>query len=245
VPTFWIALALSLLGGLGGLAIASSVLLFTDNARKKLVPWLISYAVGALLGIAMLGLLPSALDSLPAQHVFTALLLGILLFFILEKLVLWRHCHTHDCEVHGTGVASVIVGDAFHNFVDGAVIAAAVLTSVPLGVSTALAVAAHEIPQEVGDFAILLHAGYSRRKALGLNVLSALASALGAVAAFVAVDGVPHILPYLLVLAASSFLYVAMADLIPDLHKGRTDASSLRQIILIGLGILTVVLFSD
>jgi zinc and cadmium transporter len=227
VPTFWIALALSLLGGLGGLAIASSVLLFTDNARKKLVPWLISYAVGALLGIAMLGLLPSALDSLPAQHVFTALLLGILLFFILEKLVLWRHCHTHDCEVHGTGVASVIVGDAFHNFVD------------------ALAVAAHEIPQEVGDFAILLHAGYSRRKALGLNVLSALASALGAVAAFVAVDGVPHILPYLLVLAASSFLYVAMADLIPDLHKGRTDASSLRQIILIGLGILTVVLFSD
>ena len=245
MSTFWIALALSLLGGLGGLAIASSVLLFTDGARAKLVPWLISYAVGALLGIAMLGLLPSALQSLPTQHVFATLLLGILLFFVLEKLVLWRHCHTHDCEVHGTGVAAVIVGDSFHNFVDGAVIAAAVLTSVPLGVSTALAVAAHEIPQEVGDFAILLHAGYSRRKALGLNVLSALASALGAVAAFVAVDAVPHILPYALVLAASSFLYVAMADLIPDLHKGRTDASSLRQIVLIGLGVLTVVFFSE
>ena len=167
------------------------------------------------------------------------------LFFVLEKLVLWRHCHTHDCEVHESGVASVIVGDAFHNFVDGAVIAAAVVTSVPLGVSTAFAVAAHEIPQEVGDFAILLHAGYSRRKALGLNVLSALASALGAIAAFVAVDGIPATLPYFLVLAASSFLYVAMADLIPDLHKGRTDAGSLRQIVLIGLGILTVVLFSD
>ena len=188
---------------------------------------------------------PSALDSLPTQQVFATLLLGILLFFVLEKLVLWRHCHTHDCEVHGTGVAAVIVGDSFHNFVDGAVIAAAVLTSVPLGISTALAVAAHEIPQEVGDFAILLHAGYSRRKALGLNVLSALASALGAVAAFVAVDAVPHILPYALVLAASSFLYVAMADLIPDLHKGRTDASSLRQIVLIGLGVLTVVFFSE
>ena len=245
MSTFWVALALSLLGGLGGLAIASSVLLFTDGARAKLVPWLISYAVGALLGIAMLGLLPSALQSLPTQHVFATLLLGILLFFVLEKLVLWRHCHTHDCEVHGTGVAAVIVGDSFHNFVDGAVIAAAVLTSVPLGISTALAVAAHEIPQEVGDFAILLHAGYSRRKALGLNVLSALASALGAVAAFVAVDAVPHILPYALVLAASSFLYVAMADLIPDLHKGRTDASSLRQIVLIGLGVLTVVFFSE
>ena len=167
VSTFWIALGLSLLGGLGGLSVASSVLLFSDGARAKLVPWLISYAVGALLGIAMLGLLPSALAVLPVQRVFATLLGGILLFFVLEKLVLWRHCHTHDCEVHESGVASVIVGDAFHNFVDGAVIAAAVVTSVPLGVSTAFAVAAHEIPQEVGDFAILLHAGYSRRKALG------------------------------------------------------------------------------
>jgi zinc and cadmium transporter len=243
VSTFWIALGLSLLGGLGGLFVASSVLLIDDATRARLVPWLVSYAVGALLGISMLGLLPSSLESLPPGRVFGTLLAGILLFFVLEKLVLWRHCHTHDCEVHESSVASVMIGDSFHNFVDGAVIAAAVLTSVPLGVSTALAVAAHEIPQEVGDFAILLHAGYSRRKALALNVLSALASALGAVAAIIAVDGVPRALPYLLVLAASSFLYVAMADLIPGLHRGRTDASSLRQIILIGLGILTIVLF--
>ena len=128
----------------------------------------------------MLALLPETLEQLPAPRVFATLLVGILLFFVLEKLVLWRHCHTHDCEVHDSSVFPVLIGDAFHNFVDGAVIAAAVLTSVPLGISTAVAVAAHEIPQEVGDFAILLHAGYSRSRALLLNVLSALASALGA-----------------------------------------------------------------
>ena len=239
---FWIALGLSLLGGLGGLLVASGVLLIRDRLRAKLVPWLVSYAVGALLGISMMGLLPESLESLPAGRVFATLLGGILLFFILEKLVLWRHCHTHDCEVHESTVASVMIGDTFHNFVDGAVIAAAVLTSVPLGVSTAVAVAAHEIPQEIGDFAILLHAGYSRRKALLLNVLSALASAAGAIGAFLAFDFVPRTLPYFLVLAASSFLYVAMADLIPGLHRGRTDASSLRQIILIALGIATMVL---
>ena len=242
MSTFWIALGLSLLGGLGGLLVASGVLLIRDPFRAKLIPWLVSYAVGALLGISMLGLLPESLESLPAARVFATLLGGILLFFILEKLVLWRHCHTHDCEVHESTVASVMIGDTFHNFVDGAVIAAAVLTSVPLGVSTAVAVAAHEIPQEIGDFAILLHAGYSRRMALLLNVLSALASAAGAIGAFLAFDIVPRTLPYFLVLAASSFLYVAMADLIPGLHRGRTDASSLRQIILIAAGFATMVL---
>ena len=126
---------------------------------------------------------------------------------------------------------------------DGAVIAAAVMTSVPLGVSTAVAVAAHEIPQEVGDFAILLHAGYPRAKALGLNLLSGLASAVGALVAVLAFDTVPQILPYCLALAASSFLYVAMADLIPGLHRGRTDAGSMRQIVLIAAGIATMLVF--
>jgi zinc and cadmium transporter len=200
----------------------------------------VSYAVGALLGVSMLALLPSSLEQLPPTHVFSTLLAGILLFFVLEKLVLWRHCHIHDCEVHESSVFPVLIGDAFHNFVDGAVIAAAVMTSVPLGVTTAVAVAAHEIPQEVGDFAILLHAGYSRGRALLLNVMSAAASAAGAVAAFVAFDVVPRMLPYFLALAAASFLYVAMADLIPGLHRGRTDAGSLRQILLIGAGVVTM-----
>ena len=235
-----VALGLSLLGGLGGLLVASGVLLINDSARARLVPWLVSYAVGALLGVSMLKLLPSTLEQLPSSHVFTTLLIGILIFFVLEKLVLWRHCHTHDCEVHDGSVLPVLVGDAFHNFVDGAAIAAAVMVSVPVGVSLAVAVAAHEIPQEVGDFAILLHAGYSRSKALLLNVLSAGASAVGAVAAFVLLDTLPGILPYFLVLSAASFLYVAMADLIPGLHRGRTDASSMRQIVLIAAGVATM-----
>jgi zinc and cadmium transporter len=237
-----IALGLSLLGGLGGLVVASSVLLFPDGMRTRLVPWLVSYAVGALLGVSMLEMLPAVLAQLPASSVFATLLAGILLFFLLEKLVLWRHCHTHDCEVHETSAFVVLAGDTFHNFVDGAVIGAAVIASIPLGVSTALAVAAHEIPQEVGDFAILLHKGYSRRRALVVNALSGCASAAGAISAFLALDLLPRALPYVLVLAASSFIYVAMSDLIPDLHRGRTDAGSLRQIVLIALGVATMLL---
>jgi len=240
VSTLFIAIGLSLVGGLGGLLLASGVLLINDAARSKLIPWLVSYAVGALLGVSMLALLPETLEQLTSAQVFTTLLWGILLFFLLEKLVLWRHCHVHDCEVHEGTIVPVLVGDTFHNFVDGAVIAAAVITSVPLGVSTAFAVAAHEIPQELGDFALLLHAGYSRKTALLLNVLSGTASAIGAVAAFIAVETLPRLLPYILTLAAASFLYVAMADLIPGLHRGRTDASSLRQLLLIAAGVLTV-----
>jgi zinc and cadmium transporter len=244
VSTFAIVLGLSLLGGLGGLLIASGVLLFTDSVRARLVPWLVSYAVGALLGVSLLAMLPEALTQLSSVRVSSTLLGGILLFFVLEKLVLWRHCHEADeCQVHTNAAYLVLIGDGFHNFVDGAVIAAAVMTSVPLGISTAIAVAAHEIPQEVGDFAILLHAGYSRQRALLLNVLSAVASTVGAVLAYAMFDVMPRTLPYCLALAAASFLYVAMADLIPGLHRGHTDGSSFRQILLVGAGIGTMLVF--
>ena len=242
MSTLFLALGLSVLGGLGGLLVAASVLLIKDSARTRIVPWLVSYAVGALLGAATLKILPEAVEQVAPARLFATLLVGVMLFFVLEKLVLWRHCHTHDCEVHDGSVVGVIVGDSFHNFIDGAVIATAVMTSVPLGISTAIAVAAHEIPQELGDFAILLHAGYSRGRALLLNVLSGLSSALGAVVAFVAFDFVPTLRPYCLALSAASFLYVAMADLIPGLHRGRTDAASMRQILLIGAGIGTMML---
>jgi len=238
----FLALGLSVVGGLGGLLVAASVLLINDSARTRVVPWLVSYAVGALLGAATLKILPEAAEQVAPARLFATLLVGVMLFFVLEKLVLWRHCHTHDCEVHDGSVVGVIVGDSFHNFIDGAVIATAVMTSVPLGISTAIAVAAHEIPQELGDFAILLHSGYSRGRALLLNVLSGLSSALGAVVAFVAFDFVPTLRPYCLALSAASFLYVAMADLIPGLHRGRTDAASMRQILLIGAGIGTMLL---
>ncbi len=153
--------------------------------------------------------------------------------------MLWRHCHTNDCEVHGSAASLVLVGDAFHNFVDGAIIGAAVLTSVPLGVSTAIAVATHEVPQEVGDFAVLLHAGYSRRRALLLNVLSGVAALVGASLAVLLVDATPTVKPYLLCVAAASFLYVAMADLIPDLHSGRITGGAFRQLLLVAAGVMT------
>ena len=245
MPTFLIVLGLSLLGGLGGLLVASSILLIKEPARARLIPWLVSYAVGALLGASMLEILPKALEQLPATEVFPTLLLGILLFFVLEKLVLWRHSHIHEGDVHRGTVASVIIGDTVHNFVDGTVIGAAVLTSIPLGISTAVAVAAHEIPHEIGDFAILLHAGYSRRNALLLNSVSALANLLGAFCAVAAFDVIPHALPYALAIAAASFFYIAMTDLMPGLHRGRTDAKSLLHVLAIVAGIVSMMLLAE
>jgi zinc and cadmium transporter len=237
------SLGLSLLGSCGGVLVASSLILFPDAVRTRVVPWLVSYAVGALLGVALLALVPEALAALAPAAVFGTLLGGIMLFFVLEKLVLLRHCHTDDCEVHSAAAPLVLIGDGFHNFIDGAIICAAVLTSVPLGINTAIAVAAHEIPQEVGDVAILLACGYSRGRALLLNVVAGASGIVGALLAFVAVGIVPGIRPYVLAISSGSLLYIAMSDLIPDLHRREIDASAARQVLLITAGIGTVVLF--
>jgi len=244
VQFYSVAIGLSVVGSLGGLLIASSFLLLGDGLRLKIVPWAISYAVGTLLGAALLALLPQSLEHLQPEAALGTLLAGVLAFFLLEKFVLWRHCHdAHECEVHTSSAASlVIIGDAFHTFVDGAVIAAAVVTSIPLGITTAIAVAAHEIPQEVGDVAILLRAGYSRGRAMTLNLLSGVGGVFGAVAMLAASKSVPNLLPYVLAFAAGNFLYIAMADLIPDLHRGGIGGSPVRQLLLIGAGIGTIVL---
>jgi zinc and cadmium transporter len=237
-----IAVGLSILGSLGGVIVASSFLLLGETLRTRLVPWLVSYAVGTLVGVALIALVPEALGHLPARPAMFTMVLGILAFFLLEKAVIWRHCHDDEhCHVHTSSAASlVIVGDAFHTFVDGAVIAAAVLTSIPLGVTTALAVAAHEIPQEVGDVAILLRAGYSRMRAFTLNVLAGAGGILGAIAMMLAGRLLPQALPYVLAFAAGNFLYVAMADLIPDLHRGGIGGA--RQVLLIAAGVITIAL---
>jgi zinc and cadmium transporter len=236
-----VAVGLSVLGSLGGVIVASSFLLLHEQIRVRLVPWLISYAVGTLVGVALLALVPESLSALPARPAMLTMVAGILGFFLLEKAVIWRHCHDEEeCHVHNTAASLVIVGDMFHTFVDGAVIAAAVLTSVPLGVTTALAVAAHEIPQEVGDVAILLRAGYSRMRAFTLNVLAGAGGILGAIAMVLASEVLPQALPYVLAFAAGNFLYVAMADLIPDLHRGNAVGGT-RQFLLIGAGIVTIV----
>ena len=235
------ATALSLVGTLGGLLVASLLLPLSSEFRNRLVPWLLSYAVGTLLGVALLALVPEALDQLAPASVLGALLAGILMLFVVEKLVLWRHCHTEDCDVHDASATLILIGGALHNLADGAVIAASVLISIPLGISTALAVAAHQIPQEVGDFAVLLNAGFSRRRALLLNALSASSAVGGAIIVYAAAETLPNTLPYLLAVAAGSFLYVAMADLIPHLHKGAVIGSgAVRQVLLIGAGVGTI-----
>jgi zinc and cadmium transporter len=242
VPLAATAIGLSLLGGFGGLVVASSLLVLPAHLRDRLVPWLVSYAVGALLGVALLELLPQALAALEARRVFGTLLVGILSFFVLEKLAIWRHCHTHECDVHGSSAPLVLLGDAAHNFLDGAVIAAAAITSVPLAVRTAVAVFAHEIPHELGDFAILLHAGYARRRALMFNAIAAGAGVAGAIVALIFLDALPRLEPYFLAFATASFLYVAMSDLIPDLHRGTFDDNAVRQVLLVSAGIGTVLL---
>jgi zinc and cadmium transporter len=170
-------------------------------------------------------------------------LTGIVIFFILEKFVLWRHCHEGECEAHGRAGPLILIGDAFHNFVDGVMIAAAFLTSIPLGVAAALAVIAHEVPQEIGDFAILLDNGYGRTKAMVLNGLSSVATLPGAVAAYFWLGETRAAAPFILALSAASFIYIAMADLIPELHRQVTPADSLRQLGLLLAGIGTIAFF--
>jgi len=243
-PLVW-AVGLTVLGSLGGVLVASALLFFNDKARERVVPWLVSYAVGTLLAVALLDLLPEALARVSPVRVMSSLLGGIMLFFLLEKLVLWRHCHTHDCEAHGLAAPMVVIGTAFHNFLDGVVIGTAVLTSIPLGFGTALAIFTHEIPQEIGDFAILLHSGYSWERALLVNAVSGVTAVAGAILAVFALGWLPSLNVYILSVSAASFLYIAMADLIPDLHRGRIDAKTLRQLALALAGIGTIVLLTN
>ncbi|MCA1854304.1 MAG: ZIP family metal transporter [Beggiatoa sp.] len=224
----WI-ITFSVLGGLLSAAAGGVFLLLGDERRTGLLPHLVSLATGTLLGAAFLGLLPEAV-----------------FFFLLEKMVIWRHCHEEHCEGHTDNPGAdtplavgtlILVGDAIHNFVDGVLIAAAFLSDVRLGVVTSLAVAAHEIPQEIGDLAILLHSGYSRRRAFTYNVAVSFATVAGALCAFVGLSQLQAALPYALAVAASSFIYVAVADLIPGLHTRTELRDSVHQVSLMVLGI--------
>ncbi|MGR8935544.1 MAG: ZIP family metal transporter [Gammaproteobacteria bacterium] len=237
-------------GGILSVMAASLFLLLPAAQRSKILPHGLSFATGALLAVAFWGLIPHAAEEIGLegfQWLSATILIGILSFFILEKLLVWRHCHAGECEAHGDEDHSrrvagplIILGDSIHNFVDGVLIAAAFLTDVQLGIVTSLAVAAHEIPQEVGDFAILLHSGYSRSKALWYNVLSSLATVLGGVLAYFSLGNMHGVLPYVIALAASSFIYIAVGDLIPTLHRKTDVYSSLQQIGLIAAGVALV-----
>lgn len=244
----WI-IAASILGGVLSVTCAA---LFALNARAHFVSVLVSYAIGALLGAAFLDILPEAIALTSSVSAVSATLLaGILLFFILEKLVLWRHCHHDHCEAHelpthghdhGRSGTMIIVGDTFHNFVDGIIIAAAFMADIELGIITATAIIAHEIPQEVGDFVILLHSGYSKLRAFQLNLISSLATLIGGLLGYYALQSMQSWVPTLLALAAASMIYVAVADLIPGLHKRTRLRDTVQQVALISAGVLTVAL---
>ena len=276
----WI-IGASILGGVLSVLCAGFLAL---NARTQWIPMLISYAIGAMLGAVFLEILPHAFHEASSIETMTAtILFGILLFFVLEKLVLWRHCHGEHCEAHsmhteaectdhahqvgaskfrtvsektpsisrhvhahhhdsGRSGMMIMVGDTFHNFVDGILIAAAFMLDIQLGAVTAMAIIAHEIPQEVGDFLILLHSGYSKKQALLFNLFSSLATVIGGVFAYFALQTVQSWIPTILGLAAASMLYVAVADLIPGLHKRTELKATLGQVLLIGLGVSSIFL---
>jgi len=249
VTLAYIVLA-TLAGGLVSVLVAAAL---TVAVLGRLVKSLVSLSAGLLLGTALLLVLPEAFENRAAepQRLFITLLLGLMFFFLLEKAELYRHAHHHegddphhhhhhgfDAEQAGRGGWSVLVGDSIHNFCDGVIIAAAFLADTRLGMVTALAVIAHEIPQEVGDYVVLLNAGFSRARALVFNALSGLAAVVGGVLGYYIVGPWEELFPYLLVVASSSFIYVAVADLLPQLQRRLPLRDTLAQIAWIACGLL-------
>jgi zinc and cadmium transporter len=243
-------LVATIAGTLLSLAIAAFV---AFRVQSRWIPTLVSFAVGALLGAAFLDILPHLFEETKDPGRIAAFILGgLLAFFVLEKLLLWRHHHHHGEEgeaaagpvhahAHGQGERRVgwmiVFGDAFHNATDGVIIAGAFLADPRIGVVTALAIVAHEIPQEIGDFLVLLHSGFERRAALALNALSGVTSTVAGVAAYFALSAVSAWVPEILAIAAASMIYIAVADLIPGLHRTGAPLESILQVLFIALGI--------
>ncbi len=247
----WIVIA-TFAGGLLSVLTAAAL---TVGVLQRLVPNLVSLSVGVLLGTALLNVLPEAFErGEDPKHLFIALLAGLLAFFLLEKAELYRHGHHHegdhphhhhhhgfDAEQAGRGGTSVLVGDSIHNFCDGVIIAAAFIADTHLGIVTALAIVAHEVPQEVGDYIVLLNAGFTRQRALLYNALSGLAAVAGGVVGYFMVQRMQGAFAYLLVVAASSFLYVAVADLLPQLQRRLPWRDTAAQVAWIAAGLMIVV----
>lgn len=251
----WIV-AFTLLGGILSILAASVFLWIPEKRRTRLLPHGVSFAIGALLSASFSGLIPHAFEAAQGEtlhHLSLTILAGILTFFLLEKLLLWRHSHGGAEDLHGHAPVElvapsgtlILLGDGIHNFVDGVLIGAAFLTDIELGVVTSLAVAAHEIPQEVGDFAILLQSGFKRSSALLWNVLTSLTTVAGGIVAYFSFNALNNFLPFLLVFAASSFIYIAVADLIPTLNQKTDFISALQQVVLILAGVLMIFGFEN
>ena len=244
----WIVLATAI-GGVLSVVVAAAL---TLAVLTKIVHHLVSLSAGVLLATALLDILPEAFSAkAPPQALFATLLGGLLFFFLLEKAELYRHTHHHEGDEHhhhhgfdrqqaGRGGWSVILGDSIHNFCDGIIIAAAFLADTRLGVVTSIAIVAHEIPQEVGDYIVLLNAGFSRARALVFNALSGLAAVIGGFFGYFVVGPWQALFPYLLVVASSSFVYVAVADLIPQLQRRLAWRETTLQLLWLAVGLALV-----
>jgi zinc and cadmium transporter len=244
-------IAATLAGGLLSVLIAASL---TVGVLGRVVHHLVSLSAGVLLSTALLNVLPEAFESKASpQALFATLLAGLIFFFLLEKAELYRHSHHHEGDGHhhhhhfdrqqaGRGGWTVLMGDSIHNFCDGVIIAAAFLSDTQVGIVTALAIIAHEIPQEVGDYIVLLNAGFTRSKALLYNAVSGLAAVAGGVLGYFIVGPWVDLFPYLLVVASSSFIYVAVADLIPQLQHRLSMRDTLAQLVWLGVGMVTIAL---
>ena len=249
----WIV-AFSVLGSLLSVATAAAYLLLPERTRVRSLSALVSFATGVLLGVAFIHLLPHALDheSTPGSSgVMMTVLIGIFVFFILEKALIWRHAHHHGHESHDedrgaqSAGALIVVGDTFHNFLDGILLTAAFITDINVGIATGIAIVAHEIPQELGDFAILINSGMSRWRAFMFNGITSLAMVIGALLAWWAIQYVQAVLPHILAFTTASFIYIAVADLIPTLHRGIRLKDTVVQLTLISAGILLIIAFQE
>ena len=239
-----------------GISLISFIGVFTLSISKskldKMLLYLVALSAGTLVGTAFLHLLPEIIQEIGFETI-TALyvILGLLSMFIIEKLIRWRHCH-HSPHRHNHAkiqpfAVTSLIGDGVHNFIDGLLIWATYLLSIPAGIATTIAVALHEIPQEIGDFAVLTHGGFSRHKALGLNFLTALTAIIGAVLAIYLSGQIPGLTHFLIPFAAGHFIYIATADLIPELHKEDNLEKSTLQILwfILGIGIMYALLLIE
>ncbi len=227
----------SLVGGLLAVLLASVVLAPKASSIGRVLPKLVSFSTGTLLGAALLGMIPHAAAALPVRTLSSVVLGGLIAFFILEKLLVWRHCHRAECDVHASSGPLLLIGDAFHNLVDGIVLAAAFLESPSLGVAAAVSTIAHEVPQEVGEFMIYLRCGYSTSKALTLNAATSLTTLAGGLLGYFFLPAMRGAGPYLLSFAAAGFLYVALADLVPTQREGGSLKATLLDVLLVAAGI--------
>ncbi len=214
-------------------------LLLKKNLLNKIIFILVAFSAGSLLGGAMLHLLPEAVRKFESENIFIYVLVGFSLFFIIERLLRWHHCHKQDgpCEVH-TFTYMNLIGDGVHNFVDGLIIAAAFAVDFDLGLITTLVIISHEIPQEIGDFAVLIYGGFTKFKALAFNFLSAIFAILGAIIGSVLASNVENFLVFLIPFAAGNFIYIAASDLIPELHKEKKLSKALMSFTFFILGLI-------